>query len=319
MQSYLILITSYRFILFSDADIMKQSSPMYNLRRSTRNRAEPQLESGEIDYLSINKKYKRKTKKVSAENTLNEILVQVETRPQKIAETVVTDHVIGETTQVDYAKNIQIANQDINQSNNTSIDQSMGSLNMHQLSFQNAKTGMDPMFVHGPITSVSNTVSNTVHNDNRQNEMLNLAMASYATETLNNVRYGQKYRPSFEASMSHLQFDPNAMEIYSIRDALHSLNDSNVEANQNNYSHIANVSHDMNISNMNRGNVSLPQASQTNIDYYNQNFGAYPFAHSTSLGQTLNDGYYLDALVEERRRRNSTIENYAERQFARLS
>lgn len=103
------------------------------------------MESGEIDYLSINKKYRRKSKKVSSENISSEILVQVETRPQETIEPVVSDHVTGEKIQVDYAKNVQSSNQEINQSHSTSIDQPMGSINMHQLSFQNAKSGMDQM------------------------------------------------------------------------------------------------------------------------------------------------------------------------------
>lgn len=299
------------------------------VRRSNRNKMDKSTTAKttiEFDYLGIDKKYGRKTKKPITKVSKNEILVQVETRPTEVTSiddqsTALASSVSKTTddshTEINSSKTTHekllsqtktgpAAEIRVTNDNNPSPQTSHGAQMDSPISITTNQVGkkVDQPIVHGHTSATASTVSVDI----RSNDALSYAMGSYATDALSGNRYSQKYHPNFETNMSHQQFDPSLMELFSMREAINSMSDSNMETNPNNY-----VAANLNFDNIHqsRGATGMPINSQNNIDYYNQNFGPFPYVYPNSLGSVISDGYYLDSLVEERRRRNSTVENYS--------
>lgn len=85
-----------------------------------------------------------------------------------------------------------------------------------------------------------------------------------------------KISPKFWDRYVSSKVDPSLMELLSMRDAINSMNDPNMESNQSNYVATSNLNLDNSHVNLGCGADGMPTTSQTNIDYYNQNFGPFP-------------------------------------------
>lgn len=323
------LLFSFFFFSFSFiANASEEPSVEPKIRRSNRNKLDKSTAAKtaiEFDYLGIDKKYGRKTKQPITKTSENEILVQVETRPTEVISVSDQNNAAASTDQKtagdshtgevspkmvrENSPNKSITNQAIDSNASHSNDHGSHTENVVRMgntvsiTSNQATKKIDQLSVNGQQPNVPTTMSVDI----RSGDALNYAMATHATDVLNGSRFNQKYRSNFE-TMSHQQLDPSLIELLSMREAINSMGDSNVEITPNSY-----VANSLNFDNVHqsRGTVNMPINAQNNIDYYNQSFGSFPYVYPNSLGSVLSDGYYLDSLVEERRRRNSTMENYS--------
>lgn len=95
------------------------------------------------------------------------------------------------------------------------------------------------------------------------------------------------------------------------RDGNHLMNDSNIDVNQGTFTNANGMTMDGIVSNQGRSSIVTPHLSHANIEYFNTpNYGAHPFAYSNNMGSVMNDNFYVDPLLEERRRRKSMIETF---------
>lgn len=193
------------------------------IRRSNRNKSDKSTTAKlaiEFDYLGIDKKYGRKTKKPITKASENEILVQVETRPTEVLSVGDQSNVAVSTVQNSTGDSHTGKNSPNQSIIGQTIDNSVPNGNDHGSQTDNSVQMGSPILITSnqmgkkldqPTAHGHNsTVPNTMSVDIRSNDALNYAMATHATDALNGNRFNQKYRPNFE-TMSHQQLDPSLM------------------------------------------------------------------------------------------------------------